>query len=616
MPTPGASSTAPVPIHYRIRPEDPAAHLFKVELRVETVARTALTLDLPAWIPGSYLIRDFAKHIVRLEARGDRDQALAARKLDKQTWEIPSEGDRLTIGYWVYAWELSARAAHLDATHAYFNGPSLFLRVKGQENTPCRVEILPPTEMPASDWRIATTLPREGAEPFGFGTYRAECYEQLIDHPVQIGRFDLIEFPVRGVPHRIAISGRHRGDGERLARDLARICTAQANLFGALPLDQYLFLLTVLGEGYGGLEHRDSTSLIARRDDLPQPGKPEVTEGYRRLLGLCSHEYFHLWNVKRIRPAVFVGTDLTHEAHTRLLWVFEGITSYYDDLFLVRSGCIDERSYLELLAQGITRVLRTPGRNLQCLADASFDAWIKFYKPDENAPNAIVSYYAKGALVALALDLTLRQRTGQRCSLDEVMRALWVTYGQTGRGVPEDGVETLVEAVSGLDLDEFFSQAIRGTADLDLPPLLADVGIGLRLRSATSATDQGGVVDRFAPLNPRKTLGVRLDEAQAEAVIANAFSGGAAMRAGLSAGDHILAIDHIRATRANLDTLVDAIPAGASVPVHVFRRDELMVIAVTPAPAPLDTCDLCLLPDAPPAAQDHRRAWLGPPAGD
>ncbi len=613
MPAPG-DPLPPPSLCYRIEPSDPGAHLFRVELLVEAIQGPNLVLDLPAWIPGSYLIRDLAKHIVRLGARGTAGQALTVRKLDKQAWEIRTEGPSLRVEYWVYAWELTARGAHLDTTHAYFNGPCLLLRVRGRERAPCQVELLPPSWADASDWRVATSLFRDGAEPWGFGRYRAQDYEGLIDHPVEMGVFDLVELRVEAIPHWIAVSGQHRGDLPRLARDLGRICTAQAALFGELPLSQYLFLIRVVGEGYGGLEHRDSTSLLCRRDELPQPGQVAVSEGYRRLLGLCSHEYFHLWHVKRIRPAVFLDADLSRELHTRLLWVFEGITAYYDDLFLVRSGVIEERSYLELLAQSITRVLRTPGRLLQSLAESSFDAWTKFYQPNENAPNAVVSYYAKGALVALALDLTLRRGTGGRCSLDDLMRALWTRYGKTGRGLPEDGFEALVQELSGLDLRDFFAQAVEGTDDLDLGPLLEPLGIGIRLRPASNGADPGGFAERLDPLPARQTLGIRLDETQTDVVIATAFTGGPAMGAGLAAGDRILAIDGLRATRANLDALLQAIPAGEGVRVFLFRRDELLELRVTPAPAPEDTCDLYLLPDASEEARARRALWLGPPA--
>ena len=310
--------------------------------------------------------------------------------------------------------------------------------------------------------------------------------------------------------------------------------------------------------------------------------------------------------------------DLSREVHTRLLWAFEGITSYYDDLTLMRSGCIDEAGFLELLAQGITRVLRTPGRLVQTLAESSFDAWTKLYKADENAANAMISYYAKGALVALALDLTIRHRTQGAKSLDTVMRALWERHGRTGIGVPERGVEALAAEVSGLDLDPFFSRAIDSTDDIDLAPLLAEMGIGLRLRPTRGPKDQGGLGNgtpaETAATPPGPVLGVRLQSQASEAVIATVLTGSAALAAGLAAGDTVIAVDGIRATRDNLDVLIGRVRPGTEVRVHAFRRDELSTFGVRPLPAPADTCELRLLEGAPPEAAARRAAWLGPVA--
>ncbi|MGB5736543.1 MAG: peptidase M61, partial [Thiohalocapsa sp.] len=518
-------------ITYRIRPLRPESHQFDLELlipkSVTDAIGGALTLSMPAWIPGSYMIRDFARNVGRLTATG-AGGSLDVVKLDKQTWRIDGVEGPLHIAYPVHAWELSVRAAYLDRTRGYFNGPSLLLRVHGGDHHPCRLELLPPDGDDYADWRVATSLRRGDAEPWGFGSYLADDYEDLIDHPVELGRFDLLEFQVRGVPHWMAITGRHNADLQRLAEDLPPICEQHAALFGELPVDRYLFLTMVVGDGYGGLEHRFSTSLLCNRSDLPpacadaaaatRDAKP--SEDYRRFLGLCSHEYFHLWNVKRIRPAAFVDNGLDSEVYTRLLWAFEGITSYYDDLGLVRSGRIDAKGYLELLAAIITRVVRTPGRLRQTLAESSFDAWTKFYKQDANAPNAIVSYYAKGALTALALDLTIRRDTAGRCSLDQVMRVLWQRYGRSGEGVPERGVEAVAGEVSGLDLSRFFEQALDSTDDLDLAGLLADVGVGLRLRPSRDAKDVGSVSDAFEPVAADADIGLRLQPGVAEAQVA------------------------------------------------------------------------------------------------
>ncbi len=613
--------SAPDPLLYRVTPVRPEAHLFEVELRIPAgVAGVgALTLALPAWIPGSYMIRDFARNIVAIAATDDGGP-LTLTKTDKQTWQVGPASGALRLRWQVYAWDLSVRAAHLDGTHGYFNGPSLFLRLLDHDALPCRLELVAPHGPAYADWRVATSLTRDGAEPWGFGGYRAADYDELIDHPVEMGRFELVEFAVRGVPHAMAITGRQHADLGRLGRDLAPICEQQAAMFGELPVDRYLFLTMAVGNGYGGLEHRWSSSLLCSRDELPRPDEDaraanavpgQPSPEYRRFLALCSHEYFHLWNVKRIRPEVFQRGGLEREVHTRLLWAFEGITSYYDELMLVRSGRIEPRGYLTMLAETITRVQRNPGRLRQSVAESSFDAWTRFYKQDENAPNAIVSYYAKGTLIALALDLTIRHRSNGARTLDDVMRTLWQRYGRTGVGVPERGVEAIAAEVAGVDLEGFFAHALDGTEDLDLTELLAGVGIMLRLRPGTGPKDLGGCVEGFDALTPRPDIGVRLAADVSAARLAVVLDDRPAQRAGLSAGDEIVAVDGLRANAANLDALIAAVPAEATVSVHAFRRDELMVFEVRPEPAPADTCELKWLPQPPEPALRRRSEWLG-----
>lgn len=599
-------------IQYHIQPASPEAHLFHIILRVAEPDVNGQRLTLPAWIPGSYMIRDFAKNIVMLKA-SSCGKEIDAKKQDKQSWQCAPCSGELLIEYQVYAWDLSVRSAYLDTTRGYFNGTSVFLRVVGQERVSCQVEIQPPKGAQFADWQVATTLPSAGAAPFGFGRYQADGYDALVDHPVEMGRFLHSGFEAAAVPHELILTGRHQADIERLCADLKRICDHHIAFFGELPvMDKYQFQVLAVGEGYGGLEHSSSCSLICKRDDLPGRGEKQITEGYRQFLGLCSHEYFHLWHVKRIRPQQLKQADLSQETYTRLLWAFEGITSYYDELALVRSGIIEVDSYLELLAQTITRVIRCNGRHKQTLTDSSFDAWTKFYKQDENAPNAIVSYYTKGALVALALDLTIRQRTQGRKSLDDLMRALWENHGKPDTGIPEDGIERLAEQVTGLDLKAFFDQALRGTDDLPLKELLATVGIGYQINAATSATDQGGLYtkEKKTDEKPRPVLGVRMAPAEERARLAAVLDNGAAQRAGLSAGDIVIAVDGIRATAKNIEQLIAQVPPGRSVPLHLFRRDELMQFDVTPLPAPADTCRLWQLDEATASQTESRQAWL------
>ena len=597
-------------VHYQIIPASPHAHIFEIRLTIPKPDVNGQSLTLPAWIPGSYMIRDFARNIVALEASCN-GELLTIEKQDKQSWQCQPCSGELHIKYQVYAWDLSVRSAHLDATHGYFNGTSVFLKVLGQEQQPCAVELLPPEGDDYAEWRVATTLPRKQAQHLGFGSYQAKDYDELIDHPVEMGTFTHAAFDVAGTPHEIAITGRHNCDMERLCRDLKLICESQIEMFGELPeMERYLFQVMAVGDGYGGLEHRSSTSLLCKRDDLPQPGVEEVTKEYRQFLGLCSHEYFHLWNVKRIRPEVFKRADLSSEAYSKLLWAFEGITSYYDDLTLLRSGLIDMESYLELLAKNITRVMRRSGRLKQTVEESSFDAWTKFYKQDENAPNSIVSYYAKGAMIALALDLTIRRDSGGEKSLDDLMRALWQQHGKPDLGVGEHDAEKLAAEVSGLDLSAFFDHALRSTDDLPLAELLHTIGVGYELIPATGSKDEGGLKkDDKKPVRPKADLGVLYKADHTGAKLTAVMDDGPAMQAGLSAGDILIALDGIRVSASNLDRLLEAKTIGKTAEVYAFRRDELMRFEVPMRPSAPNSCYLWLQQDMTQEQQSGQQSW-------
>ncbi len=600
------------PVRYSISARSPEAHIFEASCTVDDPAAAGQAFRLPTWIPGSYLIREFARHVVTLRAEsGGRQVAVA--KTAKDTWQCAPCSGPLVVTYDVYAWDLSVRGAHLDHTHAFFNGTSVFLSPVGMEQRVCEVTIARPEGDAYADWRLITSLPRLAAPAYGFGTFRAANYDELIDHPVEMGTFALGSFAAGGVRHDVAITGRHDCDLERLTADLARVCTEQIDFFGgapnsAPPMDYYAFLTTALGDAYGGLEHRASTALVCTRDNLPRAGMKEPSDNYIDFLGLASHEYFHTWNVKRIKPAVFIPYDLAREGYTRQLWIFEGFTSYYDNLMLVRSGLITVDQYIGLLGQDVTKVLRGAGRGKQSVADSSFDAWIKYYRQDENSPNAVVSYYVKGALVALLLDLKLRQESA--ATLDDVMRALWQRYGQTGIGVPEDGVRRIATELSGRDLSDFFARYVEGTDELPVAEALAAFGIELHLRSADGNKDTGGKSGKAAKdAPPRQWLGARWT-AGGDARITHVFDGGPAQAAGLSAGDVIVAWGGIKVGAGNLQSRIDRAPAGASACAHAFRRDELMTFDVVLAAAPLDTCWLTLRAEAPAAAMALREAWV------
>ena len=600
-------------VSYAIRPLQPGRHVLRIRCLVAEPDAAGQAFDLPNWIPGSYLIRDFARNIISFHAHC-AGIPVAVEKRDKSTWVCaPCEGP-LEIEYEVYANDLSVRGAHYDTTHAYFNGASVFMRAVGHANAGCIVDIDAPEYDEFSHWRVATAMRAENVDDSGFGRYHAADYDELIDHPVEIGDFTAASFSAGGVEHRIAITGHHYADLDRLCADFAQLCQTHIDLFDDVPpMDRYLFQVTVLGNGYGGLEHRDSTSLLCSRSDLPLPGSAAVSDAYRRFLGLASHEYFHLWNIKRIKPEAFTPYELAQESYTSLLWVFEGITSYYDDLALVRSGLIAPASYLELLGQTITRVIGGSGRFKQSLAESSFDAWTRFYKQDENATNAIVSYYAKGSLVALALDLRIRLQSAERFSLDDVMRAAWQRYGLTGAGMPEDGFEKLVGEVTGLDMDEFFDAAVRGTGDLPLDDLLVQFAVNSGRRHSTGPGDRGGKPDAKSA-GANAALGVGLEMRPEKVLLRQVNEDGAACRAGLSAGDELVAIDGLRVTPANTAELLRPFDPGERVPVTVFRRDQLLAFDVELQPAPANVIYLtCVDSDA--AAVARRDRWLGHAAG-
>ena len=514
-------------LHYRIEAADLHAHLLRVTL---TVAQPAAQqrVSLPVWIPGSYLVREFSKNLQRLAARQD-GRAAAVQQLDKCTWQIECvPGSPLVLSYEVYAFDNSVRTAWLDTQRGFFNGTSLCLKVHGQERSVHSVELA--TVKGMSHWQAATGLAPHKVGKRGFGTYLAADYDELVDCPVEMGPFWSGEFKAGGVAHRLVVAGASESlDHARLLADVHRICEGEIRFWHAHgravkrpPFKSYVFMLNVVDDGYGGLEHRNSTALIASRRDLPRLGEPRMSDGYVTLLGLISHEYFHTWNVKHLRPAEFTHYDYTGENYTQLLWFFEGFTSYYDDLLLRRAGLIDDATYLKLLNKTINQVLQTPGREVQAVAQASFDAWVKYYRQDENTANATVSYYTKGALVALCFDLTLRAE-GQT-TLDDVMRALWQRC-KAGPMAEADFAAVLKE-LGGRAFSREIAAWVHGTRELPLQELLQPMG----------------VVVLEDPAQLQQRLGLRVTETSG-VQIKTVLRGGAAQQAGFAANDEWVGVE-------------------------------------------------------------------------
>jgi predicted metalloprotease with PDZ domain len=583
-------------IHYRIEVADAAAHQFKVTLTVADPAPEQ-QLSLPVWIPGSYMVREFSRHLSLVDARQGA-QLREVVQLAKDRWRIATSGrGALVVTYLAYAFDASVRTAWLADDRGFFNTTSLCLAVDGRTAEPHRVELY---RLPAG-WDVATAMPRiAGAKKAPARTHLFESadYDEMADHPFELGPFWRGQFTAGGVVHEFVVSGAWpQFDGARLLADARRICDEEIRFWhgdAKPPFSRYVFMLHATEDGYGGLEHRASTALIAARKDLPRVGVAGSSDGYVTLLGLISHEYFHTWNVKRLKPAEFIPYDYTQENYTELLWFFEGFTSYYDDLFLLRCGLIDAARYVKLIGRAMNGVRQSPGQHVQSVAEASFDAWVKYYRSDENTPNGTVSYYTKGSLVALRLDLALRA-TG-KATLDDVMRALW--RDAPGGAVTEALILRTVASLGGKSVAAELRAWVHARAELDVAPALARVGVEPDAEALNLATE----------------LGVRLSEGPITGIqVKVVLHGGAGAAAGLSAGDEILAVDGWRVRR--LDDALSWIRTGAGFELLIVRQQRVRTLSVDErsgelrgAAAPR-SLKLSATPNA--ATRARREAWLG-----
>lgn len=585
-------------LHYQIQAINPNAHLFEISLFIENPDPNGQICYLPNWVPGSYMIRDFAKHLqwIKAESNGEK---VNCQQLDKSSWQFAPCASDLKITYQVYAWDLSVRGAHLDQTHGFFNGTSVFLAAKGREDAIHQVEIVQPQGKSFENWRVATGLePVNGTDEFAFGFYQATNYDELIDCPVEMADFTLLSFDACGVPHHMALTGRFdKLDEARLANDLKKICEHHIRFFGeSAPMKRYLFMTYVLGNGFGGLEHCNSTALHCSREDLPllTDEAHSVKKNYQVFLDLCSHEYFHTWNVKRIKPAVFVPYDTTQESYTELLWAFEGITSYYDSLACVQSGVISIENYLTALTKTMTSVRRAKGRLVQSITDSSFNAWTKYYKQDENAPNAVISYYTKGALIAFCLDMLIREKTDNKKSLKNVMQYLWQAFGSQGIGIENNTIQNYVKNICSNDseITAFFEKALYSTESLDLEKPLAQLGLQLNYQARKNGSDRGGFSKAYKAPNKKLGLGVEYQSSALGIKVKNVYLGSAASKSGISAGDNLISINGLKIVHSSFEARLNDMEQGDRLEILGFRRDELMTFSVELAEAEADTAYL------------------------
>ncbi|MDQ3907014.1 MAG: PDZ domain-containing protein, partial [Acidobacteriota bacterium] len=590
-------------VSYVVSMPRPYTHLLRIDMSVRAAADAPLPaqLDLvmPVWTPGSYLIREYERNVQDFSAEGLPSEAgipwpLNWTKTNKDTWRVETKRDLqarvVHVSYNVYANDFSVRTDDLNDRHAFWNNAATLMYVDGFLGAPATVRVVP-----AQGWKIATGLPAVAGKP---DTFRAENYDILYDSPFLVSDFKVLSFEVRGVQHRIVIDGEGNYDPERVRRDVQKIVEAEVNIFDDIPYHDYTFLLMLdPTRGGGGTEHLNSTALTFRRFGF----QPEA--GYRSFLTLVSHEFFHLWNVKRIRPDALGPFDYTRENYTRLLWVAEGITSYYENLNLRRAGLITDRQYLDEIARAIRSMQNTPGRREMSAEESSFDAWIKQYRPDENSINSSVSYYDKGALLGLLLDLEIRRRTAGAHALDDVMRLLYNDYYKRGRNYTPEDFQHACEAVAGSSLEEFFSNYVRGRKELDYNAAFSAVGLQLEPFAG----------ERRNPAGELSYFGATLAQTGDRLNVTNVLAGSPAYEQGLNANDQIVAIDGARATLDFLNARLNEHKPGDEIRVTVFRNDDLRTLTIKLGARPPDSFRIAAVKNPTPDQARLYEQWMGAP---
>ena len=577
-------------IHYQVAMPQPESHLFEVTLLLKGYSLPVLDLKLPVWTPGSYLVREYAKQLQDFSAQAD-EKSLPWRKLSKNHWQIETSVlnetggvSTITVRYRVFAAELSVRTNHLDATHGYFNGAALFFRIPGVEEQPISVTIVPPRP----EWRVTTPLPVVLGQP---NTFQASDFDTLVDSPFEIGCHELHQFEVLGKSHELAIWGQGNAYPARLIPDIQKIIKVEAQLFGGLPYDRYVFLLHLSSQGNGGLEHKYACSL-----NYPRFGF-RAKDKYERFMQLVAHEFFHLWNVKRIRPKALEVFDYDQENYTPSLWFSEGTTSYYDLVIPFRAGIYDAKSFLNGLGKEITRLQTTPGRQVQPVSESSFDTWIKLYRPDANSGNSQISYYLKGELVSLLLDLLIRRQVNGR-SLDDVMLKMWQQFGQAEIGFTPEQLKEVISSVAGMNLDDFFQRYVDGTEELPFNEYLEPFGLQLI-----------GVEEE----EPVPELGVRATTENGRELIKFVEAGTPAYASGIDAGDELLAIEGMRVTATQLSDRLKDYQPGDTIQVTVFHQDELRTYPVTLTTPRPSRYQLIPVERPSPTQKQNFAGWLGVP---
>lgn len=567
----GAAQAARV--EYVVSVMQPQTQTVEVTMRVRRWGRDALLVALPVWRPGRYDVLDQAGNIRRISAATADGEPLPMRKTSKSQWRIETGTEHdIVVRYELFADSLRNRTLHVDDTHAFLSGESVFLYVDELLKRPVQVRI----EAPQA-WHVSTGLtPAEIDEGHGASFFTAADYHELIDCPLEIGAHDRLTFDVDGLPHEIVIWGDAMYDRQKLIDDFAAIVREQAAIFAGLPCERFIFQVHC-GEGLGGgTEHRNST--IMQTTPARLEGSFENDDAYKRFLGLVSHEMFHAWNVKSFIPEGLVPYDYQRENYTTLLWLVEGTTSYYDDLTMARAELLTEKQYLKRIAEQYSGHMRRPGRHVQSLAESSYDAWIKYTQPSADSANSTISFYRKGALVSLMLDMEIRRRTGGDASLDDVMRLLYERFPRDSSGYTEADLREILRETAGSDFDTFFEKYVHGTTELAFSDALQFVGLELvRDGDNEDDGDDDGDDGRAADDDGAEPyLGVQLRGSEVQSVLID----GPANTAGIVVGDEIIAIDG-RRLRGHLDAMLEHYEPGDQVEITLFRRDRMRSVRIT-----------------------------------
>lgn len=570
-------------IQYKISPSNLNSHLFDVSIHFQSEADKTYTLSLPAWLPGSYMIRDFAKNLIAINATDEQNNQLELHAIDKQTWQVTAKNKQTTLNYQVFAFDLSVRTAYLDNQRGFFNGSSTFLAIEELKEQACSLHISSPSDH--SHWRVATGLPRsKNTAKYAFGEYYADDYAHLIDCPVAIGDFDSFEFEVEGVIHHMVFTSKHYGDRARISSDVSKLCQHHINLFGEVPFKEYWFITHLLADGFGGLEHKNSTILQASRFDLPNPNTPhELSDDYQAFLSLCSHEYFHAWNICRIKPKAFIPYQLDKESYTEQLWAYEGITSYYDDFSLFRAGIITFEAYLAILSKAATRVYRGKGELKQSVTQSSFYTWTKFYQQGPDAVNNIVSYYVKGSLIALWLDLTIREKSSGQYSLDHLMKELWIHFGRPNIGTQQDDFINIVNILCNEDISDDFKNLLNTAKRVELSELLSKVGVSFN----TSKFKELNKMETIITTNYVPYIGAHYKPQSIGLKVSQVIEDSPAAKASLAVNDVIIAVDNMHATEKSIQQLANYLPENSEVICHYLRDDQLLTSTLQFTDSPL-----------------------------